>query len=164
MIDKIKEAENKGRQLFQNDFGHIFNIEYTKGEYDNADLYMTATTDPSRTYVGEIKAYLNPTHPRPYTKYEDYMIDYDKLRHIKKIGLNENRIPILTAYFSDYCLVWDLNQTKWETTATWECVNCKGVDYGKKETELMAHLKMEDAIYKKAMEYEERDSWDACKE
>lgn len=160
MTDKYLEAENKGRKMFQEDFGHIFYIEYTTGRCDSVDLYMTAATDPSRTYVGEIKAYLNPQHPRPYTKFKDYMIDYDKLRHIKKIGLNENRTPVLISYFSDYCLVWDLNSTKWESTGTWELVNCKGVEYGTKEYEFMAHLTIEDAIYKKPMEYEERDNWE----
>lgn len=162
MINRYKEAENKGRKMFQDDFGKMFHIEYTEKDFDNVDLYMTAVTNPSRTYVGEIKAYINHEHPRPYSKYEDYMIDYDKLRHIKKIGMNENRIPILTAYFSDYCLVWDLHTTKWESTGTWELVNKKGVEYGEKEYELMAHLKMEDAIYKKEMVYEERDNREDC--
>jgi hypothetical protein len=159
MKDKYLDAEDKGRRLFQEDFGHIFHIEYTQGRHDNVDLYMTAATDPSRTYVGEIKAYLNPQHPRPYSKYDDYMIDYDKLRHIKKIGINEDRTPVLISYFSDYCLVWDLNEVEWESTATWELVNCKGMEYGNKEWELMAHLTIDDAIYRKRMEYEERDNW-----
>lgn len=163
MNDNYKEAENKGRQMFENDFGNIFHIEFTQDSFNNVDFYMTASTDPSRTYVGEIKAYLNHKHPRPYSKYDDYMVDFDKLRHIKKIGLNEKRTPIITAYFSDYCLVWDLNSTNWESTATWEYVNKTGLEYGNKEYELMAHLKKEDAIYKKAMTYEEGYNWEVGK-
>lgn len=157
-MTEYEKREKSGRERFRRDFGDRYIIEFTEDRFDKVDMYMTAATNSARTYVGEIKAYGDPQHPRNYTTYPDYMIDYDKLRTVKKIGLNEKRTPILACYFDDYRIIWDLNQVEWESTATWELVNCKGMDYGKKEYELMAHLSMDDAINVERTDDEERDN------
>ena len=126
-------------------YPHVsFKTDWTTGKTNPVDLWMTASTIKKyQTYVGDVKSYLDPEHPRDLFQYPDYMVDYEKLRQIKKRALNDkqnHRTPILIAVFPTYIAIWDLNKVSWEGTAEWRLVNQKGVDYGKKEWELMAFL------------------------
>lgn len=149
MTDKFKKKEDEGRATVECILHLYYHMDFTKPSYDRVDIYLTAITDTGRTYVGDIKSYLDPQHPRYLYKYPDYMIDYDKLKEIKKIALNENRIPILIVVFTDYLAVWDLNKANWEDTAEWRLTNKTGVDYGEKEWDLMAHLNPNEIVYKR---------------
>lgn len=139
-MSKYEQKEQEGREMMLDLLHTHYLIDFTTDLYDTVDFRMTAITHPDYIYVGDLKAYLDPLHPRYLTKYEDYMIDYNKLREIKKKALNEERIPLLIGLFEDCLAVWNLNSTEWEDNWEWRLVNKKGVDYGQKEWELMAHL------------------------
>ena len=145
MIDKIEQKETEGRSATEETLRPWYIMAFTKGKSDRLDIYLTAITDSGKTYCGDIKAYLDPYHPRPIDKYPTYMADYDKLRVIKKTALNEGRIPILIAVTPDYLYIWNLFESNWERTCEWRKVNKTAIHYGEKEWELMAHLSLRDA-------------------
>lgn len=141
-MDEYQKAENAGRKKFKDAFGEYYTIDFTDKQYDRVDFYMTANTPSKQTYVGEIKNY----EDRPYAKYVDYAIDYDKVKNITSIAAAEDRIPVLAVFFSDVDVVWNLNDVDFESTKEWMNVNKDGQHYGKeRENSLMTHLKIDDA-------------------
>ena len=105
---KHREKDLKGRQHFLDDYGKYFITAGTEGLYDDFDLFLTALTNSAATYIVEIKNYENADYPRPYTKFDDYQLDYDKVDKLVKIAETEGRIPILYARFEDLTITWDL--------------------------------------------------------
>lgn len=142
MID-IKEKQ--GRDATEAALRLWYLMEFTTGKTDRLDIYLTALTDEEKTYCGDIKAFLDPKHPRDIDKYPTFMVDSDKLRVIKKTALNEGRIPILIAIDTSNIYVWNLSDSNWERTCEWRKVNRSAIHYGEKEWELMAHLFLKDA-------------------
>lgn len=141
-MDNYERAENQGRQKFEEQFGDKYVINFTSGKFDRVDFFLTAKTASQTTYVGDVKNY----ETRPYAKYDDYMIDYEKLRWISTIAEDENRIPILAAFFSDVDVVWDLRDVDYETPKEVRRVNKDGQHYGEeKEDSMVTYLKIDDA-------------------
>lgn len=152
--EKVDNCEKRGRErtklVLTLSFPYVdYSFYWTTGN-NTTDLWMTGRTAKSlRTYVGDVKAYLDEKHPRDLFQYPNYMADYMKLREIVKKAMNDkdkNRIPILIAVFPTYLAIWNLYEVDWEHTAEWRYVNKTGVNYGEKEWELMAYLKPEDAM------------------
>lgn len=140
--------EKKGRDLFEEDFGSKYTITYTQDIYNTTDFTCTATTNPTRTYVGEIKAYTDAKHPRRYDKFPNYQIDYIKLKSIERKANESNSIPILVVYFEDILAVWDLSRFDWKANTGWVKVNKYGYDYGReKENSYQAFISVKDARY-----------------
>ena len=144
-MNAYEKRENEGRQQMYLVLHDIYKISFSKGPLDRVDFFLTAITNPRRTYVGDIKSYLDPQHPRDLFDYPDYMVDYDKLKEIKKLALNDDRIPVLICVFPSYLAIWNLDKISWECSGEWRFVNKSGVHYGEKEWELMAHLNTKDA-------------------
>lgn len=143
-----QDCENAGRKLFEEDFGDVYTITYTSGIFDRTDFTATATTDPTRTYVGDIKAYTDPLHPRPYTKFPNYQIDYDKLEEIESRARDTSALPLLVVYFSDCLMIWRLDEFNWREGADYRWVNKDGRRYGmEKEWRLQAFLDESQAKY-----------------
>lgn len=125
------------------------------GATDFVDNYMTGLTN-GKTYSTEIKNYINPDYPRRSDKFKDYMVDYIKLCHLEE---SKNETKLLAAYFYDKLVVWDINKVDWKSTRDIRVTNKKGVDYGEKETSVVAYLKISDAVYTRDIDDEERDYW-----
>ena len=147
-----KACEDKGRNYVEST---VTQLNFTFEDYDYSRNDFTAENKKgTKFYVGEIKGYFNPEHPRYHNKawkrgewqyYPDYMIDYDKLQAICEKGKENNRTPILIAAYHDTTLIWNLNEVEWESTGTWRWVNKCGVDYGTKERSFEAFLPFKDA-------------------
>ena len=85
-------------------------IVFTQDDYDGVDFFMTAFTNSlATTSVGEIK-----TIHRNYTKYENFQIDYKKLKNLQDTAKLDNRIPYLVCFFDDYTIVWDITNINLE--------------------------------------------------
>lgn len=158
-MNRYREKDDAGRKLMKNDFGKAYIMYFTPEDTNPVDFYLTATTQTEKTYVGDVKAYIDEEQPRTYTKFiingkdYGYMIDLNKLREIKKIALNEKRIPILIVYFKDCTVIWNLIAIPWENRSEWRWVNKDGLNYGKeKEWELVTYLYKDEAVYVKPTE------------
>lgn len=148
--EKCQKAENIGRTLFKNDWGHRLTISFTSDQYNSTDFSATATTPTYRTYAGEIKAYRDERYPRRSDKFPDYQIDYDKLQSITEKAKESNSTPLLCVYFTDKTVFWDLSKFDWTKNDTWTYTNKYGYAYGQeKEYTHQARIKVEDAVYVK---------------
>lgn len=139
-MNGYQRDEEKGRTRYYNDFSRYYTITFTKAPYEYWDFTMTSRTESRREYLGDVKDV-----DRPYSKYsttEDkgFLIDYNKLREVKKAALNTNRIPVITAYFTDKRITWNLSKANWESRAEWRLVNKDGQHYGEKEWEMVTYL------------------------
>ena len=154
MINAFRMKDLKGREHFSQDFDKYYFTAGTDSDYDRIDVYATAKTDLERTYCIEIKNYDDPEHPRPYYKYDNYQIDYEKLDWLCKEAADTGRIPILYVRFSDYTVVWDLSKIDWKSRESLRMVNANGQYYGyKKEWSRQTYLYIEEAVWKKKTEY-----------
>lgn len=141
-----READILGRQRFNQDYGKHFITAGTENDYDKIDMYLTAITNTARTYSLEIKNYEDEEHPRPYGKYDDYQIDYDKIDNLVKTARKEGRIPILYVRFTDITVTWDLTDIPYQERKRMRYVNADGRHYGeKKERTLQTWLYREEA-------------------
>lgn len=136
-------AELIGRQKFEKDFSHDYEIYFTQGEYDKVDFFATSRTLTGREYVGEIKNY---EEERSFHKFENYMIDYWKLSFLKTVASARGLIPVLIVYFSDCTVLWDLTNLDIDSRREWRWVNKDGQNYGKqKEYALQTYLYEDEA-------------------
>lgn len=116
-------------------------IHFTDDPYELFDFDMTGGTVLS---YGEIK-----TVHRDYTKYDNFQIDYNKLKNLQTVSKEKNRTPYLVCFFDDYDVVWDitdidLEERKYTTYCTSTTAN---YEKGKKEKEEV-WLTIDEAIYK----------------
>lgn len=141
-MDSYEKCESVGRQKMLVLFGDKYIIRFTEGKYDVVDFFATALTLSRRTYVGDIKNY----EDRPYSKFENYMIDYAKLKNIKDKADEDGRIPVLVCFFTDGTIVWDLRKVDFESEKEWRWVNKDGQHYGReKEYSCVTYLHKEEA-------------------
>lgn len=108
-------------------------IAFTADDYDGVDFFMTAFTDSIMTAsVGEIK-----TIHRNYTKYDNFQIDYKKLKNLQDVVKIDNRIPYLVCFFDDYTIVWDITDINLEERRYNQYCTSTTADYekGKREKE-----------------------------
>lgn len=149
-IDGYQLDENEGRSRVVRDFSDKYNIKFTNGKFCRYDFTATDIENPSNTFVGEVKCYHK--NPRPYTKYPDYQIDYDKLESICKAADEQGAQPVLIVYFSDIAVLWNLNNFDWRSTKKWKNVNKDGQNWGKeKERALQVYLRKENGEWWKEM-------------
>lgn len=143
----VQSKETKGRNLAVEYLSYCIVFTFTEDKFNNVDFFGQSTTK-GKNYVGDIKAYTNPKRPRPSTKYSNYQIDYDKLRHIKKEALNKKMTPLLVVFFTDKLVVWDLTNIPWEDRHKWVLVSKDDDnDYEEKEIELQTYLYFPEACY-----------------
>lgn len=141
-------GEHIGRDLAVKYLSKCIDFNFTTGKYTEVDFYGTSKRQ-DKGYVGDIKQYMNPDHPRNSDKFPDYQIDFNKLFHIKKEAINNNLTPLLIVFFTNELVVWDLSNIKWEERWYWKQVNKKGGAYGEKEWELQTKLYLTEATYRK---------------
>ena len=143
-------AELRGRTKYSKRFGKRQIIVFTANQYDGIDFFSTGNTlsNSGITYVGEIKNYDDPNHPRPFKMYENYMIDWSKLANLRAEAISKNSIPLLVVFFEDYTVVWDLRDIDIDSRRRWEFVNKDGQNYGKKECQLMTYLYEKEILWK----------------
>ena len=151
MADRtFSECELLGRNKCTEYFPE-YTYDYTQDPYCPYDFTSTATTNPDRTYVGEIKYYIedkSSEYYRPHDKFKDYQIDYDKLKKVETEALARNGVPVLVVFFSDSTYVWNLTEDKeWEDNKRWVWTNAEGVNYGRKTLSLQSYLNFNKAIY-----------------
>ena len=148
-----QQHEKIGRAKYKARFGKLYYIEFTKGEFDDYDFTQTATTKQKIiTYLGDIKDV-----DRSYFKYskdkdEGFLIDFDKLRRVKKAAINDGRIGLIVAFFTDMTVVWDITKIEWEKRTEWKLVNKDGQNYGEKEWELVTYLYLDEAAWTERVE------------
>lgn len=87
------------------------NIVFTLDDFDTVDFLMTAFTgNKATTSIGEIK-----TIHRNYTKYDNFQIDYKKMKNLQDKAKNGGDIPYLVVFFDDYTVVWDITDIDLES-------------------------------------------------
>ena len=154
-MGKETELDNLGSERWEMELSGKVKSERT-APTDFVDHHETGLTN-HRTYSVEIKNYIDPDHPRRSDKFNNYMIDYDKLLHLEYA---KNDTKLLACYFYDKLVVWDINKVDWKSTKAIRRVNKKGVAYGQEtETAVVAYLKIIDAVYTRDIDDEERDYW-----
>lgn len=147
--------EKQGRQQFYNDMNAWYTIEFSTEPYSQEDFWMTARTDQTRTYIGDVKNYNNPEHPRAYNKFvvagydKGYMIDYEKIDYLVTQAEKQGRTPILYAHFSDCTLVWDLSKIPYKERKEERLTNKNGYAYGEKEWSWQTFLYRREAVWSK---------------
>lgn len=157
-MDKYQEAEKRGRDKTTKRFGKRLHIEYTTDQFNRVDANATGITSSNsgNTYVIEIKNYDDPENPRPFTKYDDYMLDHDKVANIKEKAKREGRIPLVIVYFYDYTIVWNVSKIDIDSRANWRWVNKDGQDYGEKELAYETYLYESEILWKEERQETER--------
>lgn len=157
-MDGYQLNEQLGRDKFSKRFGRRQHILFTMGRYEGVDFFSTGITESNsgKTYVGEIKNYDNPNHPRNFKDYDDYMIDWSKLLLLKATARGRNSIPLLVVFFNDYTIVWDLTEIDIDSRRELRTVNKDGQNYGEKETQLMTYLYENEILWKETRQETER--------
>ncbi len=157
-MSKHEMAEIRGRYKTLKRFGGVWHIVFTIDQFNAIDFYATASTLYGIvTIVGEIKNYDNPDHPRPFTKFDNYMIDYGKLRNLKARAKALNAIPLLIVFFDDYTILWDLTEIDTDSRTSWEWVNKDGQNYGcEEELQEMTYLYESEILCKETREQTEQ--------
>ena len=148
MTNPYQLCESLGRRATEELFGNYYIFNFTADEYNRVDFLATGLTLSCPTYVGEIKHY---NQERSLRKFENYMIDYNKLEAIIQKANEQGRIPILICYFTDFTVVWNLNKIGLQTLyerAEWRHVNKDGQNYGaEKENSFMTYLYEKEAVW-----------------
>lgn len=117
-------------------------IHFTDNPYELFDFDMTASTVLS---YGEIK-----TVHRPYTKYPNFQIDYNKLKNLQVISKQMDRVPYLVCFFEDYTIVWDITSIDLEERKYSQFCTSTTADYSKgKRKKEEVWLTIDEAIYKR---------------
>lgn len=138
--------DNYGRILMIVYFPN-YRFDFASRVHDRVDIKSMVNIDnPDERFVGDIKTYDDPAHPRNSDKFPDYQVDYDKLKSIKKEAKKKGFEPLLVVFFTDRLIIWNLNKSTWESTAKWVLANKDGCNYGKKEWDLQAYLYLKDAV------------------
>lgn len=148
------QDEIVGREYYMLDFSSDMKIEFTPNDFERYDF--DAVDDNSKKYVGEIKCYHKPEHPRPYSKFTKddkdygYQIDWSKIFEVWDEARDKEATPLLVAYFSDYLIVWDLNKVgikELQRRNKLIGTNDKGYRYGYSATKtLQTYLYKDEAI------------------
>ena len=145
------ERENRGRikllKLFQAQIiaGRRV-IRFTIDPYERYDFLMTSVTSTNREIIslGDIKD-VN----RRYDKFNNFQIDYDKLKNIVIEARKDDRTPLLVVFFEECVCIWDINYTDWQSRAkSVKCTSTTALNYHKGKTEkLETYLNKEEAVY-----------------
>lgn len=146
-MDEFNRRENQGRLKWLNlNIKDILSgkktIAFTQDPYCSYDMAMTSTT----LFYGEIK----DIH-RSYSKYPNFQIDAMKIKKLEAACVEEDRRPLLIAFFEDYTIVWDTSKVDWtERVKPVECTSTTASNYthGQK-TKLETSFLKEEAIYVK---------------
>lgn len=153
MKDKFSEAEQQGREIVLGLIsGHCRNYEFTKGKYDNVDLFLTGVSGTQA--VMEIK---NRTG---YTSYDidqmgGHIFEYPKFTALTSYDTYK---PIYTVCYPDVCLMWDVStitddnfvevKNKYPSTT---------VTHGDKTTKKVTYLQRDKAYIMKRNEQVDRE-------
>ena len=134
------------------------NVIWTTANLDigSGSVSNNLVVEAGKTYVIEIKNYDDPENPRPFKKYDDYMLDHDKVANIKEKAKREGRIPLVIVYFYDYTIVWNVSKIDIDSRANWRWVNKDGQDYGEKELAYETYLYESEILWKETREETER--------
>ena len=89
MTNPYQLCESIGRRATEELFGNYYIFNFTADEYNRVDFLATGLTLSCPTYVGEIKHY---NQERSLRKFENYMIDYNKLEDAQDILLALGRV------------------------------------------------------------------------
>lgn len=127
MVDEFRKCEDIGRERFKSMFSKFYRYEFDSRKYGEYDVLATGKTLSEPTYVIEIKNY---NYPRRSDKFADYQLDWRKLYYLEKAAMERNSIPILIAFFTDKCVVWDISKIDWKSRERNVNCNDKGVSYG----------------------------------
>ena len=142
-MDSYQEADNRGREKFDKSHGKDLITEHNQDPTGRWDTKATAITKPTITYVIEIK-----NIDRPSFKFPDFMIDYDKIEALVDVATAEGRRPIVSVFFSDREVVWNINKTKWRERKETRKVNKDGQHYGREyEYHDMTYLHFDEAVW-----------------
>lgn len=133
--NRFEQRENEGRIKWLNlNLNDLLRgnkcILFTRDPYSPHDFEMTAYTTDVLSY-GEIK-----TIHRKYTDYDNFQIDYKKLKSLKEAANTDSRTPYLVCFFTDYTIVWDLTNIDLESRKyTIDCTSTTVDNYtkGKKQ-------------------------------
>ena len=157
-MDGYQQAEQRGRNKTSQRFGQRLQIVYTVDRHNPIDFYATGITleYSGVTYVVEIKNYDDPEHPRPFTKFSNYMIDWSKLSTLKAEAKGKGRRPLLIVYFDDWTIIWDITDIDIDSRREWRYVNKDGQNYGKKEWTYVTYLYQEDILWQELRTTTER--------
>ena len=118
-------------------------IHFTEDKYEVYDFEQTAWTTSVESY-GEIK-----TVHRPFRDYNDFQIDYNKVKKLQTLSRTEGRRGYIVGFFRECAVVWDI--TDMDLEGRRRDVNCTvtTADYGKKRVKTEIGLTEKDAIYVK---------------
>lgn len=125
-------------------------IHFTEDKYEVYDFEQTAWTTSVESY-GEIK-----TVHRPFRDYNDFQIDYNKVKKLQTLSQTEGRRGYIVGFFRECAVVWDI--TDMDLEGRRRDVNCTvtTADYGKKRVKTEIGLTEKDAIYVK--DYDGQDN------
>ena len=146
-----RQKDIMGRDAFNKDFPTQFITAGTQDDYDPIDMFLTAKTNPDRTYSVEVKII-----GREYAKFiwrgKDYgfQIDAKKIDALWDKWITEGRIPILYIKFDDCTLVWDIRKIDYKSRERLVETNDDGCNYGKsKSSSLQTYLYKNEAVWTK---------------
>lgn len=149
-MDNYRKKDLQGRQHFNDDFPGIYYTAGTEGQYDQADIMLTAITHPDRIYLGEIKDYTLNGYMRDYYKFSNYQIDYSKIHYLVTEAKKDNRIPFLYVRFHDWTFVWRLDTIPYDERKRPVLTNDDGQNYGaSKSVTWQTYLYANEAVWSK---------------
>lgn len=150
--EEVAYYEKKGFEYVQNDLGYNYHIERRKKDSyeDPIDYGMTSKTQSHYTYYVEGKNYTIGKHTRTSTKFDDYQIDFNKIKTLYEESERDGRRAILYVVFTDETYIWHITEelyNRFTQTKRWVfCTETSGEDYGKKRVwKLQGYLKLSDA-------------------
>jgi hypothetical protein len=118
-------------------------IQFTLDPYCPQDFEMTAYTSSTTLSYGEIK-----TIHRDYTKYENFQINYKKMKRLQDRAKKDGRVPYLVCFFDDYKIVWDITDIDFEARKyTQYCTPTTAFYTKEKEESEQVWLTKEEALW-----------------
>lgn len=132
MGDFFKDRESEGRDKFSRLFSKEkgYTVEFTDDPYCRYDAMMTGKT--GNEYVVEIKN----VH-RPFKQYDDFLIDAQKVDGLHDAGIELSKTPLITGFFTDGTLIWDVTTTEdIPRTEAWCTATTASYEHGKKRKEM----------------------------
>lgn len=147
-----KRKELEGRYAALELLGKNTRYAFTEPEFERYDALLSGYSTEGElltTGVEEYKTYNDPQHPRWSTGtttkiYYDFHLDYDKCEAVYYEGQSQGGTSLITSYFMDYIITWDLNKTDWSGNTSMLPVNKYGWNHGaEKEEKLQSCLPLD---------------------
>lgn len=123
-MNEYEIREKEGRRMAVADFGHLYEIYSSENTYSRDDMIFAGDKE---TLLVEVK-----NIHRPYRKFGNFQIDYEKIEALYDRANKKGYVPTLLCYFDDYRIMWRIDDLSIYTNriADVRCTATTATNYG----------------------------------